>query len=160
MAESRASFRLRGLGSRTFEDDNGDAELGGVGEGEGDAVDTEAGRELGGATVEAERGLAGGGAKDFDVAPSDAAGDAGAEGLGGGLLGGEAGGEALGGGLLARAVGDLAGGIDAAEEALAEAVDAALDAWNFGEIGAETEDHGVHLRHHHRALRVMQAGDD
>ena len=95
------------------------------------AGDAEAAGSLKGSASQFEGGLARGQADDFELQPTDAVADAGAESLGGGLLGGKASGEALGGVALAAAVGDLAWGIDAAEESLAEASDTVRDAFDF-----------------------------
>jgi hypothetical protein len=119
--------------------DDGDGGGTGVGEREGETADAEACGDLGGAAVEMELGSLAGATADFELAPVDAAADAGAEGLGSGLLGSEAGGEALCIVLLRHAVGDLAGGVDAGEEGFTEALVAALDALYFDEVGAEAE---------------------
>ena len=104
-------------------------------------MDAERSRAFGGATAEGEQGSAAGLAGDFEFQPADASTDAGTEGLGAGLFGGEAGGEALGGVLLlAAAVGDLARGKDALQEALAEAVDALRDARNLHQVRADADD--------------------
>ena len=92
-----------------------------MGEAERDIGDAELAGALGGAAGQMEGGLAAGLAHDFQFEPTDTLADAGAEGLGPSFLGGEAGGEALGCVLLAPAVGDLAGGEDAAQKAVAEA---------------------------------------
>jgi len=105
-------------------------------------ADAEAGGDFGGAAGEVERWALAGEAEDFEFAPGDAAADAGAEGLGGCLLGGKAGGEAFGGGsLFLAAVGDLGGRVDAVEEGVAEAGERVLDAGDLDHVGAEAEDH-------------------
>ena len=81
---------------------------------DGDFEDAEAFGAGFGPSVEQDAGGAAGGAGDLDVLPGDAA-DAGAEGLHRGLLGSEAGGQ-LGG--AAAAVFQLAGGVDAVQEAV------------------------------------------
>src|ERR1700744_4029827 len=125
-----------------FGDDDGDGELSGMGEREGEVADAEAGGEFGGAAGEMQRGTLAGEAQDFELGPGDAAADAGAEGLGGGFFGGEAGGEAFGGGLpFLAAVGDLGGRVDTAEEGVAIAGERVLDAGDLDHVGAEAEDH-------------------
>ncbi len=101
----------------------------------------------GGLAGEAEGGFAGGQIDDFDVVPGDAVGESGADGLKEGLFGGEAGGEAFVFVGFAEGVGDLAGGEDAEEEAVSEAVVCLGDAGDFGEIGAERENHFFIVSH-------------
>ena len=125
-----------------FEDDHGESERAGVGEAQVDSSDAKPGREFGSSAGEMQRGFSAWGAADFEVVPADAEADAGAESLGAGLLGGEAGGEAFSRGFLAPSVGDLGRGEDAFEESVAEALDAALDARDFCEVGSESDDHG------------------
>ncbi len=84
-------------------------------------------------------------AADLELFPADAPADAGAEGLGAGLFGGKAGGEALRTAFFALAVGDLAGGEDALEEAIAKAGDRCFDAVDLRDVGADAEDHGVSI---------------
>ena len=130
------------MGGSVFGDDDGDGELAGVGERQGEMADAEAGGELGGAAGEMQRGALARGAEDLEFGPGDAAADASAEGLGGGFLGSEAGGEALGGGLsFLPAVGDLGRRVDAVEEGVAVAGERVLDAGDLDHVGAEAEDH-------------------
>ena len=116
----------------------------GVCEAEGEPLNAPGAGYFGGAAVEQKLRSLPGLTHHFELAPGDAAADAGAQRFCAGLLGGEPRGEALGGALFAGlAVGDLAGRVHTVEEVLAEAVQTCLDAWNFGEIGAKTKDHGA-----------------
>src|ERR1700761_6806567 len=125
-----------------FGDDDGDGELAGMGEREGEVADAEAGSELGGAAGEMQSGTLAGEAQHLELGPGDPAADACAEGLRGGFFGGETGGEAFGGGLpFLAAIGDLGGRVDAVEEGVAVASERVLDAGDLDPVGAEAEDH-------------------
>lgn len=113
-----------------------------MGERKGEPPDAHAVGDLGSATGEVEFRALAGSAPDLKLAPVDAAADAGTKCLGSCLLGSEAGGEALGVVLLGQAVCDLAGGVDAMEERLTEALVAVLDACDLDEVCAEAEDQG------------------
>ena len=96
--------RIIGPGS-IFEDDAGLGEGCGVGERDGGAGHAEARGDFGGTAVKAQGGPAREFADDFDLQPSDAETDAGAEGLGACFLGSEAGGKTFIRFALAPAVG-------------------------------------------------------
>lgn len=108
------------------------------------AVDAAGAGDLVGAAGDAEFGCAGGGSEDLDVGPGDAVGQAGAEGLHGGLFGGEARGEVL----EATAVVGLGGGAlvvreASLEEAVAVLGEHLLDSGGFDQIDAVSDDgHG------------------
>ena len=123
-----------------FGDDDGDGGGAGVGERKREVANAEARGNLCGTAVKVQLRALAGEAADLDLAPVDAAADAGAEGLGSGLFGGKARGQAFGVVLLRHAVGDLAGSVDAVKEGLAEALVAALDPVDFDEVSAEAED--------------------
>jgi hypothetical protein len=125
-----------------FRDDYGDGNGAGVGEAEGDAAYAERGGDLCGAAAEMELGPLAWQAADFELAPAYATADTGPEGFGASFFGCETRCEALGGIFFALAVGDLAGGIDAFQKCVAEALYAALDAVDFDEVGAESDDQG------------------
>jgi len=112
-----------------------------------DLAGAEAFGVAGGLAGEAEGGFAGGQIDDFDVVPGDAVGESGADGLHEGLFGGEAGGEAFVFVGFAEGVGDLAGGEDAVEEAVSEAVVGVGNARNFGEVGTNRENHALIVSH-------------
>src|SRR6266700_199319 len=79
---------------------------------------------------------------DAEVAPENPAAKAGAERLGGGLLGGEAAGIARSAGRAAAiAAAALGFGEDAVEKTLAKALDRLLDPANVDQIATDAEDH-------------------
>lgn len=81
-------------------------------------------------------------ADDFDVDPADAATPAGAECFHCGLFGGEAAGEALVFIFEALAVFALGGGVEAAEDCFAVALDGGFYAADFGDVNSEADDQG------------------
>jgi len=84
--------------------------------------------------LEADRGLAAGLARDFDIAPSDAAAPARPERLHGGFFRSETGRISLELVAMAFAVGDFGGSEQSIEERLAVARDGSLDAVDFGDV--------------------------
>ena len=78
---------------------------------------------------------------DAEVAQEDAVAEARPQRLGAGLLGGEALG--IGGGAICATLGESAFGLgeDAMDEAIAMALDGALDPADVDKIGADAEDH-------------------
>ena len=77
---------------------------------------------------------------DFDIAPTDAAPPAGAQGLENRLLGGPAAGEVLRGQLAALAVLNLVRRVDPVDEQLAVPLDHLRDAQAFDDVGADADD--------------------
>jgi len=130
--------RLNRLGIQSvFDHDDGQGGVAAVGQGQRGAADSQQGGAFEGTSAPVEGRSAARLAPYLDLRPGDAVADAGAERLRPGLLRRKAGGEALRGVLLALTVGNLAGGEDAAEEALAEAVDARGDPCDLDEVGAQ-----------------------
>jgi YfiH family protein len=128
--------------SVSFKDDLGEGLVGGVGDAEGDVFDAEAVGDFGGFAVELDGGAAAALAYDFDVDPADAAAPAGTEGFHCGFLGGEAAGEALVFIFEAFAIFAFGGGVEAAENCFAVALDGGLYTPNFRDIDSEADDQG------------------
>ena len=98
--------------------------------------------ELGCTAAENHAGRLPGLALHFKLLPHDTVADAGAESLGGSLLGGKPGGKAFRGGYATSlAVGDFNGRIDVTQEAIAKAFERAADPSDFNQVDAGTKNH-------------------
>src|SRR5579862_7899873 len=115
-------------------------EIAAVGDGECDIFHAHFFREFGRLAAELQRGLAACGADDFDIAPADTVGPAGAEGFHRGFLGGEASGVTLKFVAMLLAVFHFGGRKEAFEERRAVARDGRLDAIDFSDVQPEPDD--------------------
>ena len=120
----------------------GEGLVGGVGDAEGDVFYTERVGDFAGFAVEFYGGAAAALADHFDVDPADAAAPAGAEGFHGGFFCCEAAGEAFVFVFETLAVFTLGGGVEAAEDGFAVALDGGFYAADFGDVDSEADDQG------------------
>jgi YfiH family protein len=113
-----------------------------VGDAEGDVFYAEAFADFAGFAVKFHGGAAAALADDFDIDPADAAAPAGAERFHRGFFGGEAAGVALVFIFEALAVFAFGGGVKAAEDGFAVALDGGFYAADFGDVDSEADDQG------------------
>src|SRR3984885_4463490 len=116
-----------------------------VGEGQGDVANAHTLGEGAGAPAEMQRGTAPRLPPDFELLPRYTVLNAGAESLCTGFLSGKPPGIAFGCVLLAAAIGDLAGGKDAMQEAVSKALDGPGHAIDFNDVNPGAENHARKL---------------
>ena len=124
-----------------FENNHSESRIAGVGDGEGNVLDSEAAGDLARRARQFQRGLAAWLADHFDIHPAHAMGPAGPERFRRGFLRGEAARKPLGAVAMLFAVGNFRRRENALDKCAAVAPDGRFDAVNFGDVQAQANDH-------------------